>query len=234
MVLPEKDFENGPLLIEKMKEAGLISREQVSFYITTFHEQSFCDLGAYDINNIRYDDPEQIVWLPMPKPNTLFWYSYIQGIIYETPDRKRMSQSGYSSHIKIDQMPAIFDTGTSLIYVPQSYGDDFMYRLLFGKKYIQTNGMFQINCKEKNAFDDVYFVIDGKLFQVSHNDYVIEIEGVCLLAFVVHSSEFWLLGDAFLMGYYSIHDNEDHEKASIGFAPHKTSKKPEIINFPAD
>jgi hypothetical protein len=38
MVLPEKEFENGPLLIEKMKEADLISREQVSFYITTYHE----------------------------------------------------------------------------------------------------------------------------------------------------------------------------------------------------
>lgn len=107
-----------------------------------------------------------------------------------------------------------------------------MYRLLFGKKYIQTNGMFQIDCDQKNAFSDVYFVIDGKLFEISHHDYVIEIEGVCLLAFVVHPSEFWLLGDAFLMGYYSIHDNEDHENAKIGFAPHKTSKKPEIVDFP--
>jgi hypothetical protein len=43
---------------------------------------------------------------------------------------------GFTSKIKIDHMPAIFDTGTSLIYVPKSYGDDFMYRLLFGKKYI--------------------------------------------------------------------------------------------------
>lgn len=75
-----------------------------------------------------------------------------------------MSKMGYTSHIKIDKMPAIFDTGTSLIYVPSSQGDDFMYRLLFGKKYIQTNGMFQIDCDEKNGFDDVYFVIDDKLF----------------------------------------------------------------------
>jgi hypothetical protein len=27
MVLPDLDFENGPLLIEKMKDAGLIARE---------------------------------------------------------------------------------------------------------------------------------------------------------------------------------------------------------------
>ena len=118
MVLPELGFENGPLLIEKMKTEGLISREQISFYITTYHEQSFCDLGAYDSSNIRYDDINQIVWLPMPKPNTLFWYSFIEGIIYEAPDKQRMSNMGFTSQIKIDPMPAIFDTGTSLIYIP--------------------------------------------------------------------------------------------------------------------
>lgn len=78
----------------------------------------------------------------MPKPNTLFWYSFVEGIIYESPDKTRMSKVGYTSQVRIDPMPAIFDTGTSLIYVPASHGDDFMYRLIFGKKYIYTNGMF--------------------------------------------------------------------------------------------
>lgn len=49
----------------------------------------------------------------------------------------------------------------------------------------------------------------------------------------MHPSEFWLLGDAFLMGYYSIHDNEDHDNARVGFAPHKTSNKPDIVDFDA-
>ena len=136
MVRPELDFENGPLIMQKMKETGLISREQISFYITTYNRQSFADLGSYDITNVRYEDPNQIVWLPMPKPNTLFWYSYIEGIMYESPDKTRMSKVGYTSQIRIDPEPAIFDTGTSLIYIPQKYGDDFMYRLLYGKKYI--------------------------------------------------------------------------------------------------
>jgi hypothetical protein len=70
-----------------MRKADLITREQVSFYITTYHEQSFCDLGAWHVKNIRNDDPNKIVWLDMPKPNTLFWYSFMQGIIYENPDK---------------------------------------------------------------------------------------------------------------------------------------------------
>lgn len=70
--------------------------------------------------------------------------------------------------------------------------------------------MVQIDCDERAEFKDVFFIIGGKLFQISSKDYVIEIDEVCMLAFVVHSSQFWLLGDAFLMGYYTIHDNDDH------------------------
>jgi hypothetical protein len=32
----------------------------------------------------------------------------------------------------------------------------------------------------------------------------------------------WLLGDAFLRGYYSVHD---HDQKKMGFAPHATSTK---------
>lgn len=54
-------------------------------------------------------------------------------------------------------------------------------------------------------------------------------EDACILAFLDDSSlNFWLLGDAFLRGYYSIHDNSDHANARIGFAPHSTSSKQNV------
>lgn len=145
MSLPEENFQTGPLLVDKLKTAGLITQEQASFYITDYTAQSFCDLGAYNAANIRDGDASKIVWLPQ-KPNVLFWYSAISGVLYDSPEKKRMPGTGYTSQIRFDAAPAIFDTGTSLIYVPSSVGDDFMYRLTFGKKYIYTSGMFQINC----------------------------------------------------------------------------------------
>lgn len=232
MSIPAENFETGPLFVAKLKEAGLITREQASFFITEYNAQSFCDLGAYDPASIREGDASKILWLPQ-KPNVLFWYSAISGVLYDTPETKRMPGLGYTAQIRFDAAPAIFDTGTSLIYVPESIGNDFMYRLTFGKKYIYTNGLFQVHCDEKEEFKDVYLVIADKLFQVAAKDYVIDVDGVCLLAFVVHPSDFWLLGDAFLTGYYSIHDNEDHDNARIGFAPHSSSTKPEIIEFPS-
>lgn len=40
---------------------------------------------------------------------------------------------------------------------------------------------------------------------------------------------YWLLGDTFLTGYYSIYDNSDHDNARVGFAPHATSSKPVLV-----
>ena len=33
-----------------------------------------------------------------------------------------------------------------------------------------------------------------------------------------------------MRGYYSIHDNSDHKNAKIGFAPHATSKKKNVVD----
>lgn len=64
---------------------------------------------------------------------------------------------------------------------------------------------------------------------MSATDYFQEISGSCYLAFVEDiSSSYWLIGDAFLRGYYSIHDNEDHTNAKLGFIPHANSIKPHI------
>jgi len=54
------------------------------------------------------------------------------------------------------------------------------------------------------------------------------IDGTCVLAFVDTNDSYWLMGDAFLTGYYSIHDNEDHANARVGFVPHTNSDKPFI------
>jgi hypothetical protein len=47
-----------------------------------------------------------------------------------------------------------------------------------------------------------------------------------VLAFVdYHRTDFWILGTAFMKGYYIIHDNDDHANARMGFAPHSGSTK---------
>jgi len=58
-------------------------------------------------------------------------------------------------------------------------------------------------------------------------DYVNNSDGVCWICWAENSFDGidtgdWMLGDAFLRGYYSVHD---HEQERMGFAPTTTSLK---------
>jgi hypothetical protein len=87
-------------------------------------------------------------------------------------------------------------------------------------------------CSEKSQYETVYLWIDDYRFEVSVDDYFLayndlveepsdEYADVCLIGIVdTFFSSYWVLGDAFMKGYYTIHDNDDHENARMGFAPH--------------
>jgi hypothetical protein len=72
-------------------------------------------------------------------------------------------------------------------------------------------------------------MIEGYWLEFHPEDYIIvvENEGVmgCLLGFGASNAPYWLLGDVFLRGYYSVHDMDNDR---IGFAPHATSIKKKI------
>jgi hypothetical protein len=103
--------------------------------------------------------------------------------------------------------------------------------------YDYYSGLMFVPCSDKNQFEDVYLWIDGYKFEIKKDDYVIvlndlleepdpEFEDECLFAIIDDfNPDYWLVGDAFLKGYYTIHDNDDHANAKIGFAPHATSTK---------
>ena len=73
-------------------------------------------------------------------------------------------------------------------------------------------------------------MVDGKWLQILVDDYIIDTNGTCILGFSQNEDDYWLLGDIFLTGYYTIWDNIDHTAAKIGFAPHITSLKADITS----
>lgn len=93
------------------------------------------------------------------------------------------------------------------------------------------------DCTEKSQYETVYLWIDNHRFEIPVDDYFLtyndlldeadsSYDDICLLAFIdSFGAGYWLVGDAFLKGYYTIHDNDDHANARIGFAPHSTSSK---------
>lgn len=102
--------------------------------------------------------------------------------------------------------------------------NDFLYRLLKNKQYnTYSGGMVQISCSEASLYEDVYLMIGGYWIQISASDYILNLSGTCLLAFVPIEAGYWLAGIPLFSGYYTIHDNNDQTRAKMGFAPHATS-----------
>jgi hypothetical protein len=226
----------GPLFLEEAKTAGTISNEIIAFYLSGETGINLVDIGNYVTGNIKDSDANNIVWFPMPDKH-LFWYGdALEAVQIGNSETTKSGKTAAYSY-KGWEFPVIFDSGTSLIYAPAGLGREINLRLAKGNSYLHDSqsGMTIVDCSEKEQYEDVFLTIDGHKFQVSVDDYFIVLkakdggEDTCILAFVdFPSASFWLLGDAFLRGYYSIHDNTDHNSARIGFAPHSTSSKQKV------
>ena len=84
-----------------------------------------------------------------------------------------------------------------------------------------------ISCSDKEKYEDLYLVMDGFWLQILAKDYIMQDGSLCFLGFILNDQEddYWVLGDVFLQGYYSIHDNSDPLNAKLGLVPHKNSSK---------
>lgn len=69
-------------------------------------------------------------------------------------------------------------------------------------------------------------MVDNYWLQIHPEDYVITMENQgeqgCMLGFMATNQTYFILGDVFLRGYYTIHDLE---RDRIGIAPHSNSRK---------
>jgi hypothetical protein len=120
-----------------------------------------------------------------------------------------------------------------------------VYRLARGAStngylFDSTSGLTIVNCADKDFYQDFYLTIDDHQFKILADDYFMSMTitddttgdstTTCFLGIVsMDTLDYWLLGDVFLRGYYSIFDNTDHNAAKIGFAPHATSTKPKVV-----
>ena len=146
-------------------------------------------------------------------------------------------------------MPVDYETGTSLIYAPAKIGYEIQARLVGPNTHFFDgySGIMFTSCAEKSEYETLYLWIDDFRFEISVDDYWIDyndlIEDVedydpaeadtCLLAIIDGFHDWsWTVGNAFLKGYYTIHDNSDHANAKMGFAPHATSSKSKVEKLP--
>jgi hypothetical protein len=91
----------------------VIGKPVFSFYLTNEDQQSFVQIGDYTTQYLK--DPNNMIWLKSPAD--YFWSSTVSG--FRVGDFSNNKNSFVSPKaFKINSYKAIFDTATSLVYVP--------------------------------------------------------------------------------------------------------------------
>jgi len=109
---------------------------------------------------------------------------------------------------KFDNTGAIIDTGTSLIALPSTIAE--LPNAEIGAKK-SWNGQYTVDCAARDSLPDLTFTLTGHNFNISAYDYILDIKGSCISAFMGMDfpepiGPLAILGDAFLRKYYSVYD----------------------------
>jgi len=119
---------------------------------------------------------------------------------------------------------AIIDTGTSLIVGPSQYATPV----------INAIGPVFANCSNVNTLPEFSVTIGGIKYPLTPEQYVVKLPDnngkmTCQLGIAGGQGlPFWILGDVFIRGYYSVFDMSDYQ---VGFAV--AAKNPPSVQPPA-
>ncbi|KAI5363842.1 Putative aspartic peptidase A1 family, aspartic peptidase, active [Septoria linicola] len=121
---------------------------------------------------------------------------------------------------EIDATGAILDTGTSLIALPSTLAELLNKEIGAKKSY---NGQYTVDCSKRDSLPDLTFTLTGHNFTIDAYDYILEVQGSCISAFMGFdipepAGPLAILGDAFLRKWYSVYDLENN---SVGLAKAK-------------
>lgn len=109
---------------------------------------------------------------------------------------------------EMDNTGVILDTGTSLIALPSTIAE-LLNKEIGAKK--SFNGQYTVECEKRDGLPDLTFTLSGYNFTISAFDYVLEVQGSCISAFMGMDfpepvGPLAILGDAFLRKWYSVYD----------------------------
>jgi len=112
------------------------------------------------------------------------------------------------STAELDNTGVILDTGTSLIALPATIAELLNKEIGAKKSY---NGQYTVECEKRDSLPDLTFTLTGHDFTIGPYDYILEVQGSCISAFMGMDfpepvGPLAILGDAFLRRWYSIYD----------------------------
>lgn len=146
-----------------MVEQGLLDEPVFSFYLGNTDEESVATFGGVDKSHYKGD------FVKIPLRRKAYWEVQLDAISFgkETAE--------------LENTGAILDTGTSLIALPTAYAE-LLNKEIGAKKGF--NGQYSVDCAKRDSLPDLTWNLSGNNFTISAYDYILEIQGSCISAFM--------------------------------------------------
>jgi saccharopepsin len=173
-----------------MIDQGLLDEPVFAFYLGGEKEESEVVFGGVDQSHYT----GKMVKIPLRRK--AYWEVDLDAITFG-PDT-----------VDFDNTGVILDTGTSLIVLPSTLAE-LINREIGAKK--GANGVYTVDCSKRTSAPDMTFNLSGHNFTIDASDYIVELQGTCVSAFIgldipEPAGPLILLGDVFLRKYYSVYD----------------------------
>ncbi|CAZ82657.1 unnamed protein product [Tuber melanosporum] len=186
----------------QMVDQGLLDEPVFAFYLGDKDDQSEAIFGGID--KAHYQG--KLIKLPVRRK--AYWEVEFEAITFG------------KSTAQFENTGAIVDTGTSLIALPSTLAE-LLNKEIGAKKGF--NGQYSVECEKRDSLPDLTFTLTGHDFTITAYDYILEVQGSCISAFMGMDfpepiGPLAILGDAFLRRYYSVYNLGDN---TIGLAKSK-------------
>ncbi|KAK3724485.1 aspartic proteinase precursor [Vermiconidia calcicola] len=176
-----------------MIDQDLLDEPVFSFYLSDTNDEgaeSECMFGG--VNKEHYTG--EMVKIPLRRK--AYWEVDLDAITFG------------DQTAEIDGTGVILDTGTSLIALPSTLAE-LLNKEIGAKK--SFNGQYTVECEKRDSLPDLTFTLTGYNFTISAFDYILEVQGSCISAFMGFdipepAGPLAILGDAFLRKWYSVYD----------------------------
>ena len=205
------------MIMNKMFDDSTIDEKVFSFYLTDLANDSYIDFGTP--NTAVMSDPADIIWIPI-EDNDYWWTAKVQGLRWG-------SLMNDSAEYMLTEADALTDTGTSCIIGPSSEVNSIRNAMLALSSDVQSDSSWDYTypCSDAANMAGFEMLYGGYWMDVTAEDLSIDIysDGSrCSLCFSGYDINYWILGDAFMRGWYNIHD---HTNLQMGFVPFGSSTK---------
>jgi hypothetical protein len=207
LAFPVLSVNKVPTAFQNVVSQGLVEEAVFSFYLgNSATDKGELLLGGY---NTRHFTGE-ITWVPLKAAT--YWEINLAGL-----------NIGSTNYIASGGVNAIVDSGTSILTGPSESVKAIAAKL--GAKEI-IEGEYMLKCNYE-SLPNMDFVIDGKIYTLTPQDYLIPDGDLCLLGLMAldipaPTGPLWILGDVFMRKYYTVWDVTNQK---IGFALADHSKR---------